>query len=152
MNQESAAFSIDAQDLLMSARREARRLGHEYVGTEHLLLAMTTQPTDRPGLILHGFAIDATKLRQRVESIVQTSSPSSTGETILPYTRRTQTALEFARQTASEVGAPQADALHVLVGVLREGQNIAAQILIDEGVTAERATRVVRQRRRAPDE
>ena len=120
------------QGLVLLAGDEAKRLGHEYVGTEHILLALT-HDRGGGGDLLARLALDKHALRARVESIVQWGSSTDSGER--PLTQRTQAALKLAHDFALERGDSSVDPAHILIGLLREQRNIAAQVLHDAGAT-----------------
>lgn len=120
--------------LVLLARQEAERLGHEYIGTEHILLALT-QSHEAGGDLLTRLALDAPTLRTRVESIVQRGTATRTRPATLPLTQRTETALRLAHQFAADRGDPAVTPAHVLVGLLREQRNIAALVLNAAGLT-----------------
>ena len=122
------------------ARGEAERLGHEYIGTEHILLALTQREATADDPLLR-LALNKEALRAKVESIVQRGS--ATGPFDRPLTQRTQMALRLAQEFARQRGDSAVSPAHILVGLLREQRNIAAQVLIDAGATEERTLAIL---------
>jgi ATP-dependent Clp protease ATP-binding subunit ClpA len=139
-NEVTAGFAPDAIGLLEAARLEAGRLDHEYVGTEHLLLALTG-PSGGPGRrMLEACGLDLHLVRLAVEGVVQRGNCGQTHDGALPFTSRTQRSFDLAWESARELGGPPVGAAHLILGLLREGKNIAAQVLLDRGLSLERAT------------
>lgn len=124
--------------MLRIARGEAAHLRHVYLGTEHLLLALTGRGSETPA-VLGMLSLDATQVRTRIESIVQRGSAQSEIPNDLPFTSRTVTALRHAREFAAARGDLAVTPGHIVVGLLREERNIAAQVLTEAGTTEQRA-------------
>ena len=130
-------FTDAARRLLADARGESDHLQHEYVGTEHLVMALTRQSDDTATLA--SFGIDREQVRA---SIVATLAP---GDGALapgverPYTSRTKQAFAFAAESARTFGHAGVGVEHLLVGMLRERMNFGAQVLQHCGLTTEQA-------------
>jgi ATP-dependent Clp protease ATP-binding subunit ClpC len=134
MEHDVSAYSPETVELLRLARDEARRLGHEYIGTEHLLLAFAHE--DGPSTsILERLAIDPDHVRAHVESVVRRGSASVELVEDRPLTRHTQTALRIAKEFAHSRGDSAVSPSHILVGLLKDNLNVAAQVLIDAGTS-----------------
>ena len=132
-------FTEEVRQVLSRARSEAAQLRHEYVGTEHLLLALIADPDGASVAVLSDLGVDADALRQAIEEIVKRGKSPVSAEQPLPYTSRSKKVLELAMIAARNLGDDYVGAQHLLLGLINEGRGIAAQVLADRGVTAERA-------------
>jgi ATP-dependent Clp protease ATP-binding subunit ClpC len=130
-------FTDAARRLLAEARRESDRLQHEYVGTEHLVLAMTHEPSS--STLLSHLGVDRERVRVMLTEIVRRGSAAPAPELVRPYTSKTKKAFSLASESARAFGQTSIGIEHLLVGLLRERTNIGAQVLHELGVTAERA-------------
>ena len=136
------AFTNHARQLLDDARTEAERLGHEYIGTEHVVLALTR---DADGAnVLTRFGVDRERVRTTIEGIVQSGKAPLPRAATRPYTSRTRQAVGLAVECAETAGRTAVDVEHLVVGLLREQMNVGAQVLQDHGLTVERAESAVR--------
>jgi ATP-dependent Clp protease ATP-binding subunit ClpC len=119
-------FTDQVRRTLVQAREEAAELHHEYVGTEHMLLALLRQED--------GLSVDVETTRQVVIDGVKKGRGFATGPD-LPYTSRGKKTLELAMTQAREWGHSYVGAEHLLVGLVREQGGIGAQVLAGAGVT-----------------
>jgi ATP-dependent Clp protease ATP-binding subunit ClpC len=129
--------------LIADAREEAARLQHEYVGTEHLVLALSRQAADATLLVALG--VDPQRVHTSIGDIVRRGSAALERTTERPFTMRTKRSFALAAESARELGHTRVDIAHVLVGLLRERSNIGAQVLTGEGLTVERADEYARR-------
>jgi ATP-dependent Clp protease ATP-binding subunit ClpC len=148
-NQLSTLDALDFSDrlraVLSEAREEAARLHHEHVGTEHLLLALLADSqrdaagsaTSPAGVVLDVLGIDWQKMRGVLEQTVLRGR-TSTPDDQLSYTSRAKAVLELAMAEARISHAGTVDTQHLLLGLVREERGIAAQVLLDFGVTIEK--------------
>jgi ATP-dependent Clp protease ATP-binding subunit ClpA len=116
-----------ARKVLLHARDEARRFNHNYLGTEHLLLGLLREAEGVGALALNGLGIELDVVREEVERIIGRGPeppPDQQGPT--PRTKRV---LELAREEAAELGHAYLGTEHILLGLVREGEGIAAGIL-----------------------
>jgi ATP-dependent Clp protease ATP-binding subunit ClpC len=131
-----ATFGDDSQRVMKLAESEARRFNHEYIGTEHLLLALAK---DRSGFttdVLKNLDLDPARIPFEVEAIVQFGpAPSSRGR--LPYTPFAKRAVEHAIDEARKLNHQRVDVPHVLLGLIRVTEGVAAHVLVNLGVTLE---------------
>jgi ATP-dependent Clp protease ATP-binding subunit ClpC len=125
---------------LDTARSEAARLGHEYVGAEHLLLGITSDANGAVAGVLEKLGIDVHVVRSDLLQVIRPGSAPGSGPD-LPYTTRGKRVLEEAAAEASEHSAENVGTVALLLGVLREGENIAAQVLASAGVTSDSVRR-----------
>ncbi len=142
---DALEFSERLRGVLSEAREEAARLQHEHVGTEHLLLALL-EDSNRDGdgaapaarVVLDVLAVDREKLREVLEQTVLRARPPAPEEK-LSSTSRARAALELAMAEARMARAGTVDTQHLLLGLVREVRGIAAQVLLDFGVTLDKA-------------
>lgn len=140
-------FSDAAGRLLAAARGEADRLGHEYIGTEHVVLALT-RDVDGAAL-LPRLGAEPESVRAELEAVVGLGRGAPSRGAERPYTSRTRQAFGLAAENARSHGQARVGVEHLVVGLLREQMSIGAQVLQDHGVSVEHATAVA-QRRDSP--
>ena len=138
-------FTDAARQLLAGARAEAVRLQHEYVGTEHVVLAMA-QDADALALLTR-LGVDGDQVRASLGAVVTPGHATLPPDTERPFTSRTRQAFGLAADSAGADGKAAVGIEHILVGLLRERMNIGAQVLEHYGLSLDRATAEVRQRR-----
>ena len=130
-------FSPNAQQVLHASRKEATRLNHNYVGTEHLLLGIITLPQSGAVNALQNIGIDPETIRMEMEKKIG-AGPRTIMVPNAPYTPRIKKVLAFASKEAISLNHSYVGTEHLLLGLLREGQGIAAPALIALGVNEER--------------
>ena len=126
-------FTDRARKIMQLSNQEARRLRHEYVGTEHVLLAII-QDTGVAANVLKNLHVDLQKLRQEVEKIVR-SGPDMVTMGKLPQTPRAKKVIEYAIEEARTLNHNYVGTEHLLLGLVREEQGVASQVLLNLGVT-----------------
>jgi predicted cupin superfamily sugar epimerase len=131
-------FTERVRKALAFARDEAVRLGHEFVGCEHILLGIIREGSGVANAVLQREGVDGAEVRRRIEEAIQTGR-GNTATRDLPYTTRAKKILEFSMAEARELRHSYVGTEHLLLGVLREGKNIAAAVLVDCGLTLDRA-------------
>jgi ATP-dependent Clp protease ATP-binding subunit ClpA len=132
-------FTERVRKVLAMAREEAARLNHEYVGTEHILLAVIREGEGVAATALQNLEADLDEISFKVEQVVKKGRSDSRPGPDLPYTSRAKKTLELAMSHAREVNHSYVGTEHLLLGLLEERKGIAAQVLIDFGVTLEKA-------------
>lgn len=130
-------FTDAARRLLADARTESDRLRHEYVGTEHIALALARQADAAAPLTRLG--IDRERVRALIEERLAPGQAAPRPGRARPYTSRTLQALAFAAASAREAGHAEVGVEHLLVGLLRERKNFGAQVLQQCGLTVDEA-------------
>lgn len=135
-------FTERVRKVLAMAREESARLHHEYVGTEHILLGLLREGQGVAATVLDKLGVDPDALREQIEAIVKKGRAHVTGPD-LPYTSRAKKVLELAMSEARDLSHSYVGTEHLLLGLIGERKGIAAQLLIDAGVTLERAHREV---------
>jgi len=142
---DALEFSDRLRSVLSEAREEAARLHHEHVGTEHLLIALLddtardgTGPPSAARVVLDVLAIDRAKMKEVLQqTVLRGRMPMSDDQ--LAYTSRARAVLELAMAEARVAKANTVDIQHLLLGLVREERGIAAQVLLDFGITTEKA-------------
>ena len=115
------------------SNQEAQRFNHEYVGTEHILLGLIKEGSGTAAHVLQHLEIDLRKIRLEVEKIVQ-SGPDMVTMGKLPQTPRAKKVIEFAMEEARNLHHNHVGTEHLLLGLLREQEGIAAQVLMNLGM------------------
>lgn len=128
-------FTIRVRGALIKARDEARRRHHEHVGTEHLLIGLLTEEDALVMDVLQNLGANPMALQQTVDQMVADGVPTSKAIPDLPYTPRARVVLDQAIAVAHEFGDGYVGTQHLLLGLIRERQGIAAQALIAVGLT-----------------
>lgn len=129
-------YSKRVQNIMKVAKEEAIRLGHSYVGSEHLLLGLLIENEGLSAKIFDIYDCDPDEMIAMVEDMIKTSGGTMTlGH--LPLTRRAERILRNAFNEASGNGSPYADDEHVLVAMLKESEGIAFQVLKTFGLDAD---------------
>jgi len=137
-----ASFTRRVRHCLIAARHEAGRLGHDYVGTEHLLLGLLAVPDALPAHVAEALHIDRAALRADVERRVG-RGPVTRELTDVPYAAEAKAVLDRTMDEAAELHADDVDSEHLLLGILAEGNGIAAAALGAQGVGLARARQVI---------
>ena len=132
-------FTDRVRWVFQAAREEAARLRNAFVGTEHILLALVR---DRGGVaqrVLLSFKADLEGIRRAVESRIKQGESAIAERQDFPYTSQAKKVLELAMSEARELNHLYVGTEHLLLGLLREEEGVAAQVLTEAGVTLERA-------------
>lgn len=132
-------FTERANRVMILAQQEAMRFGHNYIGTEHLLLGLIHEGDGVAGKALASLNINLEAVRQQVETVIGQGEGIS-GEMV--YTPRAKKVIELAFQEAAQLGHNYIGTEHILLGLIREGEGVAAQVLANLGADIN----VVRQR------
>jgi len=128
-------FTDRTRDALSLAQDEARRLGHEFIGTEHVLLGILRRSDSIGAGVLDARGVRLDAVRSAVEQIIGRGPLAVEGERCL--TPRLKLVFELSVKDATALGHDYVGTEHVLLGILREGEGVAARVLRDHGVTAE---------------
>jgi ATP-dependent Clp protease ATP-binding subunit ClpC len=131
-------FSESARKVLTRAQGAAQRLGHNYIDTEHLLLGLAQQESGVASKVLANLGIPANKVQPAVEFLIGKGQKSSTTEEV-GLAPRAKKVIEFAIDEARRFNASYIGAEHILLGLLREKEGIAYNVLENLGVTLEKA-------------
>src|SRR6476660_6576515 len=129
-------FTDRARKVMQLANQEAQRFNHEYIGTEHILLGLVKEGTGVAANVLKNLDIDLRKIRLEVEKIVQ-AGPDMVTMGRLPQTPRAKKVIEYSIEEARNLGHNYVGTEHLLLGLLREQEGVAAQVLINLGLKLE---------------
>ncbi len=129
-------FTVRARQVMELSRLEAVRCRHPYIGTEHLLLGLVREGTGIATHILQSHAVNLEVARAEIEIIVQ-SGTSRVSLRHLQQTPRARKAIDFSIEEAHDLQHGYVGTEHLLLGLLRENEGIAAQVLTRLGLTAE---------------
>jgi ATP-dependent Clp protease ATP-binding subunit ClpC len=135
-------FTDRARRVMQLANEEARQLNHEYVGTEHVLLGLVREQGGMAADLLMSLDIDLTTIRREIEKIVY-SGPGPVTASRLPLTPRTKKAAEYAMEEARTLGQNYVGTEHLLLGLFRENEGVAAQVLLNLGLSLKEMRRKV---------
>ncbi|RQD78106.1 MAG: ATP-dependent Clp protease ATP-binding subunit [Candidatus Syntrophonatronum acetioxidans] len=130
-------FTERAQKVLFLAQEEAKRLNHNFVGTEHLLLGLVREGEGIAAKSLQKLGIDLAKVRQEVEKIIGKGDKPVLQS--VSYTPRAKKVIELAIEEGRNLGHNYVGTEHLLLGLIREGEGIAARVLANLGVDLKRA-------------
>src|SRR5689334_22046804 len=128
-------FTERVRKVLAMAREEAARLRHEYVGTEHILLGLLREGNGVAATVLHNLDVDLDAIGRRIDETVKKGKPGQTTGPDLPYTSRAKKVFELSMDEAGSLNHAYVGTEHLLLGLLAEERGIAAQLLVDSGVT-----------------
>src|SRR5882724_6294899 len=129
----SNRFTERAQRVILIAQEEAKRLNHDYVGTEHILLGLIALGEGVAAQVLANLGVDLRRVRSEVEKIVGTGdNVMLLGE--IPFTPRAKKVLEYAVEEAQNMGHSHVGTEHLLLGLIREEEGVAARVLENLGV------------------
>jgi ATP-dependent Clp protease ATP-binding subunit ClpC len=134
-------FTERAQRVIVLAQEEARRLGHNVVGTEHLLLGLIAEGEGVAARALQTLGISIDDVRAEIERVIGRGEAAPTGPS--GFTPRTKRVLELAFDEARQLGHSYIGTEHILLGLIREGEGVAAQVLINLGADLDRVRRQV---------
>jgi len=126
-------FTERARKVMTYARQEAIRFNHDYVGTEHILLGLVKEGSGVAANVLENLGVDLEKVRLEVEKLVRTG-PATATKGDKPYTSRAKKVLELAMEEARNLDHNYVGTEHLLLGLLRESEGIAAQVLLNLGL------------------
>ena len=135
-------FTEQAQEVLALAQEEARLLNHNYLGTEHLLLGLLRE--DAAARLLRSLGVELTEVRAVVEDKIGRGQDQPAGGE-LPLTPRSKKVLERAAKEAAHFKHDRIGTDHLILGLLRVGDGVAAKVLSDLGVQPSQARRAVEQ-------
>src|ERR1017187_6039575 len=136
-------FTDRARRVVVLAQEEARRLDHNYIGTEHLLLGLIHEGEGVAAKALESLGISLDAVRQQVEAIIGRGQQAPSGH--IPFTPRDKKVLELADGEARILGHALIGTEHILLDLYREGDGVAAQVLVSLGADMNRVRQQVIQ-------
>src|SRR5687767_14192572 len=136
-------FTDRARRVVVLAQEEARMLNHNYIGTEHILLGLIHEGEGVAAKALESLGISLEAVRQQVEDIIGQGQSAPTGH--IPFTPRAKKVLELSLREALQLGHNYIGTEHILLGLIREGEGVAAQVLQKLGADLNRVRQQVIQ-------
>ena len=136
-------FTDRARRVVVLAQEEARRLNHNYIGTEHILLGLIHEGEGVAARALESLGISLDAVRQQVEEIIGQGQQAPPGH--IPFTPRAKKVLELSLREALQLGHDYVGTEHILLGLIREGDGVAAQVLVKLGADLNRVRQQVIQ-------
>jgi hypothetical protein len=136
-------FTDRARRVVVLAQEEARMLHHNYIGTEHILLGLIHEGEGVAAKALESLGISLDAVRQQVEEIIGQGQQAPSGH--IPFTPRAKKVLELTRREAEQLGHNYIGTEHILLGLIREGNGVAAQVLVMLGADLNRVRLTVIQ-------
>ena len=136
-------FTDRARAIVVLAQEEARLLDHPYIGTEHILLGLVREGEGVAALALKELEISLDDVRAQVEKIIGRGEGPVTGQ--VPFTPRAKKVLELSLREAMQLGHNYIGSEHLLLGLIREGEGIAAKVLVHLGADLDRVRQQVVQ-------
>ncbi|KRE42894.1 ATP-dependent Clp protease ATP-binding subunit [Knoellia sp. Soil729] len=136
-------FTDRARRVVVLAQEEARLLNHNYIGTEHILLGLIHEGEGVASKALESLGISLDAVREQVQEIIGQGQQAPTGH--IPFTPRAKKVLELSLREALQLGHNYIGTEHILLGLIREGEGVAAQVLVKLGADLGRVRQQVIQ-------
>jgi ATP-dependent Clp protease ATP-binding subunit ClpC len=126
-------FTERARKVIILAKEEAKRFNHDYIGTEHILLGLIREGEGVAAAVLKNLGLNLEKIRIEIEKMVQ-PGPNTVISGDIPFTPQAKKTIELAMDEATSLGHNYIGTEHLLLGLIREGEGIAAQVLLNLGM------------------
>jgi ATP-dependent Clp protease ATP-binding subunit ClpC len=136
-------FTDRARRVVVLAQEEARMRNHSFIGTEHILLALIDEGDGTGAKALESLGIRRDAVRQQVEEIIGQGQHAPSGH--IPFTPRAKQVLELSLRESVQLGHDYIGTEHILLGLIREGDGVAAQVLVKLGADLDRVRQQVIQ-------
>lgn len=136
-------FTERARKVMSLSRQESQRLHGEFIGTEHILLGIVAEGGGVAIKVLKNLNVDLKKVRQEVEKLITPSTEPTVTLGQLPFSPRSKRVIELAGEAASQLGHEVVGTEHLLLGLIKENEGIAAQVLTNLGLKLEEARDMV---------
>ncbi|MTA38251.1 MAG: AAA family ATPase, partial [Actinobacteria bacterium] len=136
-------FTDRARRVVVLAQEEAKQLNHNYIGTEHILLGLIREGDGIAAKALAELSISIDNVREQVQEIIGQGQTAPTGH--IPFTPRAKKVLELSLREALQLGHNYIGTEHILLGLIREGEGVAAQVLVKLGADLTRVRQTVIQ-------
>ena len=130
-------FTTRAEKALELAQDLAMELGHNYIGTEHILYGLAEEGTGVASKVLNNEEVSSENIKEEITDVVGVARPIRDPET-MGFTPRSKRVIENAFMDARGIGSNQIGTEHILIGILKEGDSVATRILIDLGADPQR--------------
>ncbi len=126
-------FTERARKVIILAKEEAKRFNHDYIGTEHILLGLVREGEGVAAAVLRSLGLSSENIRLEVERLVQ-PGPSTIVSGDIPFTPKAKKVIELAMDEARSLGHNYIGTEHLLLGLIREGEGVASQVLLNLGL------------------
>lgn len=126
-------FTERARKVIILAKEEAKRFNHDYIGTEHILLGLIREGEGVASAVLQNMGLSLDKIRLEIEKLVQ-PGPATAVAGDIPFTPRAKRVIELSMEEARQLGHNYIGTEHLLLGLLHEGEGVAAQVLLGLGL------------------
>jgi ATP-dependent Clp protease ATP-binding subunit ClpC len=126
-------FTERARKVIILAKEEAKRFNHDYIGTEHILLGLIREGEGVASAVLQNLGLSLDKIRLEIEKLVQ-PGPATVVSGDIPFTPRAKRVIELSMEEARQLGHNYIGTEHLLLGLLHEGEGVAAQALLSLGL------------------
>ena len=136
-------FTDRARRVVVLAQEEARMLNHDYIGTEHLLLGLIHEGDGVAAKVMESLGISLEEVRQQVSAMITSGQQAASGH--LPFSPQLKNVLELALREAGQLGHDYIGTEHLLLGIVRERDSVAAQVLVRLGADVNRVGQQVSQ-------
>src|ERR1041385_8083297 len=136
-------FTDRARRVVVLAQEEARLLNHNYIGTEHLLLGLIHEGEGLAAKALESLGVTLEGVRSQVEDMIGVGTATPQGH--IPFTPRAKKVLELSLREALQLGHNYIGTEHILLGLLREGEGVATQVLLKIGLDLQKIRQTVLQ-------
>ena len=130
-------FTERARKVILLAKEEAKRFNHDYIGTEHLLLGLVREGEGVAAAVLASLGLNSDKIRFEVEKLVQ-PGPATIISGDIPFTPKAKKVIELAMEEARQLNHNYIGTEHLLLGLIREGEGVASQVLMNLGLDLDR--------------
>lgn len=134
-------FSNRVRKVLQLANQECQRFNHEYIGTEHILLGLVREGSGVGAKVLRNLEVDLSKIQSEIETIIQPGPEHVAGK--LPLTPRSRKDIDYAVEEAQNLNHDYVGTEHLLLGLLRDQEGVAGQVLMHFGLRLEDVRREV---------
>ncbi len=135
-------FTERARKVILLAKEEAKRFNHDYIGTEHILLGLIREGEGVAAVVLQKMGLSPDKIRLEIEQLVQ-PGPATVVSGDIPFTPKAKKVIELAMEEGRAMGHNYIGTEHLLLGLIRENEGIAAQVLLNLGLNLENVRREI---------
>ena len=126
-------FTERARKVILLAKEEAKRFNHDYIGTEHILLGLLREGEGVAAVVLQKMGLNLQQIRMEIEKIVKPGPPMVVSGDI-PFTPTAKKVIELSSEEARSLGHNYIGTEHILLGLIREGEGVASQVLVNLGL------------------
>ena len=130
-------FTERARKVILLAKEEAKRFNHDYIGTEHVLLGLVREGEGVAAVVLQKMGMSLQQIRLEVEKLVK-AGPSTVIQGDVPFTPKAKKSIELSGEEARALGHNYIGTEHILLGLIKEGEGVASQVLLNLGLDLDR--------------